>query len=60
MSVGLTILFIIAIVRDSSSLNLNFGADNVIDIFGFSGNDIGNKTTVADDDDPPPHQQVAR
>jgi len=52
-------LFLITIVKDVSSLNLNFGSDNVIDIFGFTDNQVKNNT-IPLDDDPPPHSQVAR
>ena len=47
------------IVKDCSSLNLNFGTNNVIDIFGVTDNELGNNTIVKDDD-PPPHKEVAR
>eukprot|EP00092_Neocalanus_flemingeri_P047174 GFUD01053368.1.p1 GENE.GFUD01053368.1~~GFUD01053368.1.p1 ORF type:complete len:225 (+),score=58.54 GFUD01053368.1:42-716(+) len=55
----LLLLCLSATVKDSSSLNLNFGANNVIEIFAVTNNDIANNTIVTDDD-PPPHNQAAR
>lgn len=59
MFVIFTFLCMATIVKDCSSLNLNFGTNNVIDIFGVTDNELGNNTIVKDDD-PPPHKEVAR
>ena len=59
MFVIFTFLCMATIVKDCSSLNLNFVTNNVIDIFGVTDNELGNNTIVKDDD-PPPHKEVAR
>ena len=59
MFVIFSFLFVATIVKDCSSLNLNFGTNNVIDIFGVTDNELANNTIVKDDD-PPPHKEVAR
>lgn len=55
----LIFLILNTIVKDVSSLNLNFGGNNIIDIFGVTDNEVTNNTILADDE-PPPHAQVAR
>ena len=47
------------LAKDVSSLNPNFGTNNVIDIFGMTDNDVVNNT-LTNEDDPPPHAEVAR
>jgi len=55
-----TLFCMASLVRDCSSLNLNFGSsNNVINIFAVTDDELSNNTIV-EDDGPPPHREVAR
>ena len=53
------LFFIFGILSVGNSLNINFGRDNILEIFGYNSNDV-NDIVDEDHDDPPPHDQVAR
>ena len=59
MNLILFFLLLTTIAKDVSSLNTNFGTNNVIDIFGMTDSEVVNNT-IAEEDDPPPHAEVAR
>lgn len=58
MFVLFTFLRMATIIQDCSSLNINFGTNNVIDLFGVTENELANNTVV-NDDDPHPNKEVA-
>ena len=53
------LFFIFGILSIGNSLNINFGRDNILEIFGYNSNDV-NDIVDEDHNDPPPHDQVAR
>ena len=55
-------VFILLLSSSCLGLNINLGVSNVLEVFGYTSNDINQRTEdyLNVDDDPPPHDQTAR
>jgi len=59
----LLLLCLTVFAKDCSSLNVNFGLNDVFEIFGYTAADdteVLDDPAELEDDDPPPHEQVAK
>ena len=54
-------VFFLLLTPSCLGLNINLGVNNVLEVFGYTSNDINERTEDLNvEDDPPPHDQTAR
>ena len=55
-------VFFLLLSSSCLGLNINLGVNNVLEVFGYTSNDINQRTEdyFNVEDDPPPHDQTAR
>ena len=53
--------FFLLLTPSCLGLNINLGVNNALELFGYTSNDINQRSEDLNvEDDPPPHDQTAR